>query len=379
MSIAGTSLEPPRAPVLLERAPTEAWVPMAWYCHDVEERTPVSVYIAATGLAVPVPTPTPDQVAAGLVNEQVARRTGITSVAVAEDSGPQMAVRAAREAFAVGGHDPRHCTLHLHASMTYGGYDLWSSASYIQAQLGVKSALGLNVDQLSNGGLAALELAAGHLAGGGEGFALVTTGEKYSPPLIDRWHSDPGTVFADGGTALTLSSTGGFAEILSIASTADPDLEGIARGDDPPATGPGQHRLPASLESGRQSFTKTVEIEELLERVQDGQRRSYTAAMSNAGILSDDIDWHILPHLGLPKTRHQLIDPLGLSLDRTTWAWGATLGHLGGGDQIAGMNHLQTTQNVQPGNICVLHGVGGGFTWTTAVIRILEPAPPRSV
>lgn len=336
----------------------------------------MSVYIETTGLAVPTPTPTQEYVAAGLVDEPVARRTGITSVAVADDSGPHLAIRAARQALAQSGHDLEQCTLHLHASMSYSGYDLWSPSSYIQSQLGTKNALALCVDQLSNSGLAALELAAGHLTGGGEGFALVTTGEKFSSPLIDRWRSDPGTVFGDGGTALTLSSSGGFAEVLSIASTADPDLEGIARGDDLPASGPGEHRLPASLEPGRQVFASTMGIETLLERVQDGQRRSCVTALASAGIAPGDVDWHVVPHLGLPKIRHQLIDPLGIPLERTTWGWGATLGHLGGGDQIAGLHHLRTNNKIDSGTICALHGVGGGFTWTTAVIRILEPSSP---
>lgn len=282
-----------------------------------------------------------------------------------------MAAQAAQAALKRGRHDPRHCTLHLHASMSYGGYDMWSPASYIEAQLGVRNALGLTVDQLSNGGLAAFEIAADHVAQGRGGFALVTTGEKYSLPLIDRWHSDPGTVFGDGGTALTLSASEGFAEVLSIASSADPDLEEIARGDDPPATSPGQRRLPASLEPGRQALIATMGIEALLERVQNGQRTSYSSAMSKAGLSSAEVHWHVIPHLGLPKTRHQLIDLLGLPLDRTTWDFGRTLGHLGGGDQIAGLNYLQATSKLEPGNICVLHGVGGGFTWTTVVIRVL--------
>lgn len=332
----------------------------------------MSVYIAATGLAVPTPTPVADQVAAGAVNELVARRTGMTSVAVGDDSGPQMAVRAARDALTQGGHDPQQCVLHLHASMSYGGYDLWSPASYIQSALGIRNALGLSVDQLSNGGLAALELAATHVAAKGEGFALVTTGEKYSAPLIDRWSSDPGTVFGDGGTAITLSASGGFAEVLGIASVADPDLEVIARADDPPADQPGAHRQPASLEAGRAALAATMDVEAFLERVQEGQRTAYTRALSTAGIAPGDVRWHVVPHLGLPKTRHQLLTPLDLTLERTTWDWGRTVGHLGGGDQFAGLNHLQTTGRLEPGDVCALHGVGGGFTWTTAVLRILH-------
>lgn len=330
----------------------------------------MSVYIAATGLAVPTPTPVADQVAAGDVSELVARRSGISSVTISDESGPELATRAARDALAGSGLDPAECVLHLHASMSYGGYDLWSPASYIEARLGLRNALGLNVDQLSNGGLAAFELAARHLERGDGGFALVTTGEKCSPPLIDRWNSDPGTVFGDGGTAAVLSTTGGFAEVLSIAGEADPDLEVIARADDPPASGPGRHRLPASLEPGRAALAATMDVEALLDRVQAGQRAAYSSAITAAGISPADVRWHVVPHLGLPKTRHQLIDPLELTLDRTTWPWGRTVGHLGGGDQFAGLNHLQTTNRLEPGDLCALHGVGGGFTWTTVVIRI---------
>lgn len=63
---------------------------------------------------------------------------------------------------------------------------------------------------------------------------------------------------------------------------------------------------------------------------------------------------------------------LDIDLDLTTWSWGRTVGHLGAGDQIAGLGHLVEDAAVNAGDHCMLLGVGAGFTWTCALVRIVE-------
>jgi 3-oxoacyl-[acyl-carrier-protein] synthase-3 len=54
------------------------------------------------------------------------------------------------------------------------------------------------------------------------------------------------------------------------------------------------------------------------------------------------------------------------------------VGHLGAGDQICGFNHLLETDRVRPGDRVMLLGVGAGFSWSCAVLEVLEPFSPTA-
>ncbi|MCW2797484.1 MAG: pks9-2 [Nocardioides sp.] len=66
----------------------------------------------------------------------------------------------------------------------------------------------------------------------------------------------------------------------------------------------------------------------------------------------------------------QFFEPLGIDPQRSTWDWGSRVGHLGGGDQIAGTDHLARSGSLSAGDLCLLAGVGAGFTWSVAVLEI---------
>ncbi|WP_243704727.1 3-oxoacyl-[acyl-carrier-protein] synthase III C-terminal domain-containing protein [Micromonospora sp. KC723] len=70
--------------------------------------------------------------------------------------------------------------------------------------------------------------------------------------------------------------------------------------------------------------------------------------------------------------------PLDISSDQTTWDWGSTIGHLGAGDQIAGLAHLRRTGRLGAGQLCALVGAGGGFSWSVAVLEVSEEASASS-
>lgn len=142
---------------------------------------------------------------------------------------------------------PDDIHLVLHANTYHQGHDLWAPASYVQRMAVGNSCLSLEVRQLSNGGMAALELAASHLLSvPSRHSALITTGDRFCLPGFDRWNTDPGTVCGDGGTALVLSARDGFARIRSLVTVSDPALEGMGRGTDPFSDAPSR-RGPRSV------------------------------------------------------------------------------------------------------------------------------------
>ena len=339
-----------------------------------------NLYLSGTGRYLPRPLTVPEAEAAGLCEAQLIWRTGIESVCVSDsEPGPELAARAARAALDQAGCPPDEVSLLLHASTWYQGHDLWPAALYVQRYgLPGSRCPAMEVRQMSNGGLAALELAAGYLSASPDrGHAMVTTGDRFCLPGYDRWRSDPGTICGDGGTAAVLSTRGGFARVLSIASFSDPGLEKIGRGSDPFGDAPLDTRQPVDLEAARAALIKETGLDEVMDRIDAGQRETVKTALSEAGSELPDMAWFVLPSLGEARLKAHFLDPFGLDLDRTTWPWGRHTGHLGAGDQIAGFGQLAERGLLKPGQRCLLAGVGAGFSWSAAVVE-LDQSPART-
>ncbi len=333
------------------------------------------VYAAAVGRSLPPSRTVRDEVADGHVDEFTARRTGITGVCVCDGTGPPAdhAVRAAKvavpESVRSGADGPFIAT--MHASMWFQGFDLWCSASYVQHKVLPTPCFSVDISQLSTGGMAGIELGFKQLKGHrSPARVLVTAADCFFLPGIDRWHTDPGTVLADGGAAIVLSNEAGFAEVLSVVSVFDPELEVMSRGNDQPSIQPLSTRIPASLDVGRKAVLSEYGRDFLIQRLQQGQIDAYQGALDEAGVEHADIDRQVVPHMGESKTRHQIFVPLQIDPERSTWFWGRTVGHLGAGDQLAGLSWLLESEVVSSGDLIALVGAGGGFSWSTAVLRI---------
>lgn len=333
------------------------------------------VFVSGVGLHLPSAMPAEEAVRQGLTDEWTVRRTRMRSVCVGTEAGPQMAVRAAREALRHADAGPQDIDLVLHASSYFQGYDLWAPASYVQREAVGNTCLSLAVEQLSNGGMAAFELAVAYLrADARRHSALVTTGDRFCLPGIDRWTSDPGTVLGDGGTAIVLSTEDGFALLRALVTVSDPTLEKMGRGDDPFAATPLETRTPVSVEEPRARLVKEMGMSELIDRLHTGQRTAFEQALREADVKQEDLDWTVLPHLGRAKMDFQFFSALDLDPERTTWPWGSGVGHLGAGDMFAGLTHLTRTGALRPGQTGALVSAGGGFAWTVAVLEILSAA-----
>jgi 3-oxoacyl-[acyl-carrier-protein] synthase III len=332
-----------------------------------------SLYIAGCGTWLPPAMSAADAVRAGLADAAAVEATGVTAVTVAgEESAPEMAARAGRLALCRAGLGPADIDLILHASIYYQGHDLWAPASYVQRAAVGNQCPAMEVRQVSNGGMAALELAAGYLmADPGRSAALITAGDKFGPPGFDRWASDPGTVYADGGSALVVSRRSGFARLRSLVTVSDPELEGMHRGDDPFGAAPGAHRRTVDLETCKQAFVARAGRSFAIARSSAGQRRAVQLALAEAGTGLAEIDRIVLPHLGRRRLSASYFRALGIDPDVTTWDWSRQVGHLGAGDQFAGLSHLADSGAAACGARWLLLSVGAGFSWSCAVIEVL--------
>lgn len=329
----------------------------------------LGLYIAAASSWLPERMTTDEAVAAGLVDRARVWNTGFESVCVAgENSAPEMAVLAAHAAFERTDGEPDDLRLLLHACAYHQGHDMWPSASYIQRFSTSSSCPAIEIRQMSNGGMMALELAASYLAANDGSTALVTTADRFCLPGFDRWRSDPGAICGDGATAVVLSTRSGFAKLRGLATVSDSALERGSRGDrfsdTPLAAG-----SPIDLNSD--SLVRELGLETLLDRIISGQQEAFDRACAQADVKLRDIDWYVLPNLVRTRMRAQYFDPFNIDPQRSTWSWGVQVGHLGAGDQFGGLAHLVSAGALEPGSMVALVGTGAGFTWTVGIVEII--------
>ncbi|MEV1318848.1 ketoacyl-ACP synthase III family protein [Micromonospora arborensis] len=332
------------------------------------------LYVVATTSQLPERMTLDEAEKAGLCSARALWRTDIAAVCVAEtEPAPVMAAEAARAAVRRAGCRPDEIDLLLYASTSYQGHDMWPAASYVQ-RVGVGNRCpAIDVSQMSNGGMAAMELAAGYLlADAGRSHVLVTTGDRFCLPGFDRWRSDPGTICGDGAAAAVLSRRPGFARIRSLVTVSDSELERMARGDDPFGAAPFSVRPTIDLEANRRAMVADVGLDAVLERIDAGQRETFDRALSEADTKLADIEFFVVPSLGLGRLKAHFLDPFGIDPDRTSWSLGREIGHLGAGDQIALFGLLADSGVLRPGQRCLLAGVGQGFSWSAAVVEMLH-------
>jgi 3-oxoacyl-[acyl-carrier-protein] synthase III len=337
------------------------------------------VYLRATASWLPPVMSAQTAVDRGLTDAESVRRMQITGVTVGERTPPDMAVSAARGALARADCGPADIVVILHAALYYQGYDMWAPASYIQRRAVGNQCPAIEVRQTSNGAMAALQLAATYLLAEPTGAALVTTADRFCLPGIDRWRSDPGTVLADGATAAVLARGSGFARLRSLVLLSQPELEQMHRGDDPPSPAPLTLRRPVDLEATTRAYLRGPDGQRLVAEMMAAQEESLRLALDEAELKLSDVDRFVLPHFGRRRLDVYFFRRLGIEPDRTMWSWSRGIGHLGAGDQLAALTRLVEAGELRPGERCLLLGVGGGFTWSAAVLEIVDvPTWPAS-
>ncbi|TDB81632.1 ketoacyl-ACP synthase III family protein [Micromonospora sp. KC721] len=332
------------------------------------------VFIGAAAASLGHAESTDQAVADGRYPEKDRDGDGYLSVRVV-DHGPavDLAVAAGRLAVDRSGHRPEEFALVTHSHVGFQGLDDFASAAHVQRRTIGGPAVATEVRQASNGGMAALELAAAYLsADPGRPAALLTTSDVFHPPAYDRWGTS-GTLYGDGGTALVLSRGAGVARLLSSVSLADTSHEGLQVGDEPWTEVSGGNGWPIDTGARIAGYVRQHGEEifiDLVRRIFDAERRTVQGALADADVDPADIAWWVFPNMGLSLTDWDARAALGVNRDRTTWPWGRRCGHLGAGDQFAALAYLLESRRVRVGDRVLVNGAGTGFTFTSAVLEI---------
>lgn len=331
------------------------------------------VYIVGSGSRLPSRLSVKDALAEGLCGHAELAGTDMLSVSLAgEEHAPGMAAVALREALQLSGMGPESVGLLLYANVFYQGHDLWAAASHVQAEAGLSGACtSIEVRQMSNGGMAALQLAATALVAGTSPAVAVAAADRFDPPGLDRWRSDPGALYGDGAAALVLARKPGVARVRSIAMVSDPSLESMHRGDVPFGRAPFSQRSQIDLLACRKAFVAREGITTTVARISAGQQQVVQQALDEADTGLEEITRFLLPHFGRRRIESAYSGLVGSDLSATTWDFSRTVGHLGAGDQYASFDHVIRSGSVAAGERWLLLGVGAGFSWSGAVIEVL--------
>lgn len=338
------------------------------------------LYIRGVAAALGRKVPTSVAVAEGWYDADQNAADGYLAVSIA-DKGPAVDLAIAAATIACERIDGDHPDLAiiLHACFSHQGLDHFAAASYIQSRTVGGEAMALELKQFSNGSLAALELAAAYLtACGRPASALLTTSDRFAPPAYDRFRSDRGILYGDGGTALMLSTDPGPHPVARLRSThiiGDTRFGDLHIGPEPWTEASGEGGWPLRLGARRDGHLAEHGLDVLVDMMQvvaHRQRTVIEAALDDAGLNHEDIRWWVLPNMGQQQVDWEFRRALGVDEPHTTWTWGREVGHIGAGDAYGGLAHLLESRAARPGDHVAMFGIGQGDNYGCAVVEVLE-------
>lgn len=337
-----------------------------------------NLYIAGIGTYLPDQVETVDEaIAAGRYTEEKKAMNGYRAALVAApgETGPVMAATAGRQAVARSGFAHDEFGVLVHGYIGHQGLDFWTPASYVQQQTIGGYAPAYEIRMGCNAFVGGLDLAASYLNSHQDRHAgLVTAGDAFHLPYIDRWNSHDQNVDSDGGGAFVLSTRSGFARIRSMFTCGDPSLEPLGRCRAEWNTAPFQDGKTLQLDRSMQVYmqNKDIDLDEIIERVTAGVELSVKTALHDAGVELDDVRFFLHQQLAETIAEYGLYKLLGVDRAKTTFDWGKDIGMVGTIDVVLGLEHVLTHRDPKPGDLVLLQCAGGGYVWSAAVVEILE-------
>lgn len=289
-------------------------------------------------------------------DQWIVERTGIRQRHIADRgvTTSQLGTDAARRALADAGVDASEVDLIIVATST-PDFVFPSTACLIQANIGANNAAAFDVQAVCTGFIYALTTADSFIRAGRARCALVIGAEVFSR-ILD-W-SDRGTcvLFGDGAGAVVLKasdepgllsarlhSDGSQMKILCAAGN-------VAYGE---VTGDPFLRM-----EGQAVFKLAVNVLDKVAR----------EVMDDAGIDIAGLDW-LIPHQANVRILNAVARKLDLPTERVVVTVDQHANTSAASVPLA-LDVARRDGRIQPGQLVMLQGVGGGFTWGAALIRM---------
>jgi len=284
----------------------------------------------------------------------IVERTGIRSRYLAGDgeTTASLATDAARKALDHAGVAATDIDLIVLATAT-PDQTFPSSATKVQAELGIDDCIAFDVHAVCTGFLYALSVADSMLRSGGAKKALVIGAETFSR-ILD-W-DDRGTcvLFGDGAGALVLSAEETDGGILATRLHADGRHNDLLFVDGGPSTTGTVGKLRMK---GREVFRHAVvNLAAVLNEV-----------LTAANLTAADVDW-VVPHQANARILDATARKLGLPAGKVVVTVDEHANTSAASVPLA-LDTAVTDGRIKRGDLVVLEAMGGGFTWGAAALR----------
>jgi 3-oxoacyl-[acyl-carrier-protein] synthase-3 len=312
--------------------------------------------VAGVGSALPKRRVTNEELAATVdtSDEWIVERTGIRNRYIAgegETTGT-LAIAAAREALASAGVEPTEIGLIVLATAT-PDQTFPSTATKVQAALGIDDCIAFDVHAVCTGFLYALSVADSMLRSGNAAKALVIGAETFSR-ILDWEDRATCVLFGDGAGALVLSAEETTSGILATKLHADGRHNDLLFVDGGPSTTGTVGKLRMK---GREVFRHAVvNLAGVL-----------TEVLSSAGLTAADVDW-VVPHQANARILDATAKKLGLPREKVVMTVDRHANTSAASVPLAFDTAIRDGR-IKRGDIVVLEAMGGGFTWGAAALR----------
>ena len=303
-------------------------------------------------------------------DEWIVERTGISARHYADDgvNSSDLAFQACRQALAAAGRKASEIDLIIVATST-PDMVFPSTASILQRKLteaaqaegdaGGAGGAAFDVQAVCTGFIYALTVADALIQSGAAQRALVVGAEVFSR-ILDFNDRTTCVLFGDGAGAVVLEATehaGDGPGVLASDIHADGRHTGILC---VPGTVSGGQVLgdPLLKMDGQAVFKLAVGLLESAAK----------AALAKAGKAETDIDW-LVPHQANIRIMQSTARKLKMPMDKVI----VTVqdhGNTSAASIPLALDHGVRTGQVKPGQLLMLEGVGGGFTWGAVLVRL---------
>ena len=312
--------------------------------------------VAGAGSALPRRKVTNAELAATVdtSDEWIVERTGIRSRYIAgegETTG-SLAAEAARRALASAGIEAADIDLIVLATAT-PDQTFPSTATKVQAALGINDCIAFDVHAVCTGFLYALSIADSMLRSGNAAKALVIGAETFSR-ILDWEDRATCVLFGDGAGALVLSAQESDSGILTTKLHADGRHNDLLVVDGGPATTGTVGKLRMK---GREVFRHAVvNLADVLNEV-----------LADAGLTAGDVDW-VVPHQANARILDATAKKLGLPAEKVVVTVDQHANTSAASVPLA-FDAAVKDGRIKRGDLVILEAMGGGFTWGAAALR----------
>jgi len=319
--------------------------------------------IAGSGSFLPERIVSNDELAAELAtrnistsDEWIAERTGIRQRHLAERgvTTSQLATEAAQRALADAGVQAAEVDLIIVATST-PDFVFPSTACLVQANLGAKGGAAFDVQAVCSGFVYALSTADAFVRAGRARCALVIGAEVFSS-ILDWSDRSTCVLFGDGAGAVVVKASDR-PGILAAQLHADGSQTKIlcAAGNVAYGSVVGD---PFLRMDGQAVFKQAVTVLD----------RSARDVCAEAGVAVSDVDW-LVPHQANVRILNFLARKLQVPTEKVVITVDSHANTSAASVPLA-LDAARRDGRIKPGQLVLMQGVGGGFTWGSVLARM---------